>query len=70
MVRANAADTAPSMVSVRLFVVPAVVLALPERVNVPLLLVICTWPETVTPLGKFATVTAYGPLAMFAVVTV
>jgi len=67
----NAADVTPSSVSVKLLIVTAVALALAARVSVHELPLIVTLPElpTVTPLGRFATVTIYVPLAIFAFVT-
>ena len=69
IVNVNAAEVVLSIVSVRLFLVADEVDVFPARVKVPLLLLIVTLPETVTPVGRFATAAVYEPSAMFSVVT-
>ena len=56
IVSVKGSDVVPSIVSVRVAVSPAKVVASPARVNVPELPLIVTIPETDTPVGRLATV--------------
>ena len=55
MVRVKASDCVLSMVNCNVVVTLTVVDVLPARVSVPLLSVMTTFPETVTPLGRLDT---------------
>ena len=62
MSRTNAPDWVPSKVRVNVERVPAATEAVTAKVNVPLLSAIVTSPETVAPMGRFATVAAVGAI--------
>ena len=56
MVRVKTGESIPLIVSIRLVVILAITDEVPKRVNVPVLLLMITFPDTLTPFGRFFTV--------------